>query len=135
MRRAYDTRIDRAQGTLRHAIMAMAASLVLFANAWTGVLVVAEGGLAESMARSLCRTQAVPQDTEGGTPSPAPAADRPHCLYCLPLLQGGLAPAGGATCDPPTVVVAARFLPPSIEIRTGDSDFGAYSPRGPPLPA
>lgn len=135
MRRACDTRIDRAQGTLRHAIMAMAASLVLFANAWTGVLVVAEGGFAESMARSLCRTQAVPQDTEGGTPGPGPAADRPHCLYCLPLLQGGLTPAGGTTCDPPTVVVAARFLPPSIENRAGDSDFGAHSPRGPPLPA
>lgn len=132
MRRAYDTRIDRAKGILRHAILAMAASLVLFANALTGVLVVAEGGFVGSVAGSLCRSQAVPQDIDGGPTGPVPAADRPHCLYCLPLLQGGLAPAGGTSCDPPAVIVAARLLPPSIEIRAGGSDFGAHSPRGPP---
>lgn len=132
MRRAYDTRIDRAQGALRHAILAMAASLVLFANALTAVLVVAEDGFAASVAGALCRSQAVPQDNDGGPPGPVPAADRPHCLYCLPLLQGGLAPAGGTSCDPPAIVVAARFLPPSIETRPRASDFGAHSPRGPP---
>jgi len=60
-----------------------------------------------------------------------PPTARTACT-CLPLLQGGLAPAGGTSCDPPAIVVAARFLPPSIETRPRASDFGAHSPRGPP---
>lgn len=131
--RAYDTRIGRAQGSLRHAILAMAASLVLLANAWTGLLVSTDDGLAGALARSLCRPDAPPRDTDGETPVRSPAADRPHCLFCLPLLQGGLAPAEGAADEPPTVVATAGPRAPARTTRPRGNAVGAHAPRGPPL--
>ncbi|MCA0302779.1 MAG: hypothetical protein LCH95_10255 [Proteobacteria bacterium] len=131
--RAYDTRIDRAQGSLRHAILAMAASLVLFANTWTGLLVSTDGGLAGALARSLCRPDAPQRDTNGDPPDRTPAADRPHCLFCLPLLQGGLAPAGGPTGEPPTVVTTARAPAIAGSPWARANAVGGHAPRGPPV--
>ena len=130
---AYDTRIDRAQGSLRHAILTMAASLVLFANACTGVLVSTQAGLAEALARSLCRPDIDARGADSGTPDRAPGADRPHCLYCLPLLQGGLVPDSGETGVPPTFVATARALAPAGYVRVRRGAVGPHAPRGPPL--
>ena len=140
----YDTRMDPEQGSLRRTAMLAAASLVLFANFWTGVALSVQSPAANdagrfwaSDPRVLCTSPAPERTASNGAETPAqpqPAGDTSHpsCLFCLPLLQGSLSPAEADGVTAPRAISAVAPWPHEPSTADAGGNVGSHSPRGPP---
>ena len=127
--RRYSPALSNRVGAIRREIATAAGMLALVLNLIGGVAlsvrpVVALTADGTPLAAVICGTALadVEADRSGGTSLPAGAL---HCVFCLPLMAGGLVPAGNAP-----VLLRLAQLAPSAPGRP--DDVHRCVPRGPP---
>lgn len=103
--RRYDTRVRRDAGGARRRIVAWAAALAILMNFAVGGLVTAKPAALDrgspgldDAAIVICTAQGKIVVDRDGRPVSRPSGEHeghegPHCLFCLPLMHGAVAPA------------------------------------------
>jgi len=122
--RGYDTGLTSRVGALRRRLGAFAGLVVLWLNLWAGAALAAQpvfldpglAGLAGGRMVICTSAGRVVVDADGNVLDDASGApgsgEGPHCLFCLPLMQGqALAPpASLIDREPPQAIALDRQL-------------------------
>lgn len=110
-KRRYACTLSQRVGAIRREIAATVGMLALVLNLIGGLAlsvrpVLALDATGARVSTIICGTAPIDRedDPSGGTPLPAGAL---HCIFCLPLMAGGLLPAESA----PVLLRMAQLLP------------------------
>jgi len=141
----YNTELTGQCGALRRDIMVVVGILALALNFLAGISFSArpfQTGSALSLSSLdrfvICSSSGsivvdrdgnvVPGDDDGGLPP----GHEPHCLFCLPLLQGSLLAPETAGIEAPDRCAHRSFALLDVSVRPARPSLAANLPRGPP---